>query len=146
MSGRFGPNTGQVERFIAQLYHLRSSQWDQVRNAVAAADQGRDRAYASALLALKRLVAESHGGPSSDSDISRIVPGARPEQQNIHRAAVHSRITCTEPIRLPDNDRAVSAAVNAASALAAREWFQNPRELAVLYAPFEEVIPLHTLD
>ncbi len=146
MNGRFGSNTGQVERFIAKLYHLPSGQWDQVRKAMTASAQAQDQAHASALRALKRLVADSHSEQSVDTDISHVAPSIRPEQQNIHRAAVHCWITCTQSIRLPENDLAVSAAVNAASALAAREWFQNPGELSILYAPFEEVIPLHTLD
>jgi len=144
MSGRFGPNTGQVERFIAGLYHLRSSQWDQVRKAMARSTQ--DRAYASAAQALRTLVADAPGPTQAETDLSRVRPGHRPEQQNINRTLVHCRITCTQPIRLSESDSAVSAAVNAAGALAAREWFQNARDFSALYAPLAEVIPLDTLD
>ncbi len=147
MSDRFGSNTGQVERFIERLYHLQSSQWNQIRKAIPGPLHTRDdNAYASARAALRQLVGDASPRAAEGQDLSRIRAGSRPEQQNIYRALVHCRTTCVNPIRLPEADPAVTAAVNAAGALAAREWLQRPDDLTILYAPFAEVIPLHTLD
>lgn len=138
MSDRFGSNTPQVERFIERLYHLTSSQWEGVRQAASrcAAEPG----YRSAVEALKALIA----GPAAPraKDLSLFSPGPRPEQQNVYRAAVHCRVTCTQPLRLSPNDSAVQAAINAAGGLAAREWLGHPRDAERLYAPFAVVMPL----
>ncbi len=142
MGNRFGSNTGQVERFIERLYHLRSNQWEEVRQAM---ERTGGNGYTAAADALKRFVASDPDG-SRAQRISQVAAGLRPEQQNVHRAVIHCRVTCTQPLRLPENDAAVTAAENAAGALAAREWLPDPRDLEVLFAPFAEVIPLPSLD
>jgi len=142
MSNRFGSNTGQVERFIERLYHLRSNQWEQIRQEM---HRIRGDGYTAAARALKQFVA-AEGERSGTQRISQVAAGPRPEQQNVHRAVVHCRVTCTRPLRLPEDDAAVVAAENAAGALAAGEWMRSTRDLEALYAPFAEVIPLPSLD
>jgi hypothetical protein len=142
MSNRFGSNTQEVERFIERLYHLTAAQWEQVR--AAASQRTREPGYRAAEQALKSLVAGHAVSQQAGKDLSQLTPGPRPEQQNVHRAAVHCRVTCTQPLRLLPNDAAVLAAVNTAGALAAREWLPRPRDAEQLYTPFEAVIPLST--
>jgi hypothetical protein len=143
MSNRFGSNTQDVERFIGRLYHLNASQWEQVRGA--ASQRAREPDYGAAVEALKTLVAGPDAAKQAGADLSQLIAGPRPEQQNVHRAAVHCRVTCTEPLRLRPNDSAVQAAVNAAGALAARDWLRHPGDADLLYTPFVAVIPLDTV-
>ncbi len=145
MSGRFGSNTAEVERFIERLYHLRANQWEQVRKAMPRFRPAKETAYASAVTALQSLVGGGQTSGKADQDWDHVTPGPRPEQQNVHRAVVHCRVTCTHAIRLPEEDPAVVAAVNAAAALAAKEWIGKPQDFAALFHPFVEVIPLKTL-
>jgi hypothetical protein len=120
-SKEYGPNTGQVKRFIERLRHLSPEEWEQVLDALAVA-----RAAYEPLD--WRDIESAHKDKYGDA----------PWLQAVDKE--------TRLADWVDADHVFhSMAAHAAALALADAEVMTPRQFAIAYAPFAEVIPVESL-
>jgi hypothetical protein len=165
MSQRFGPNGQEVERFLERLRKLGDADWQRVASAVGATrtqlpqmmalldahgdlnvklslmvSVGKAGHYYAATEAATRAAeaARSSRGANDPDLVARIL--ARKQMDAQEAAAVLGQQS-----QRAAWDLAEYAAVDAAGALAVKGWL-TPDQVATMYLPFTEVIPLASLE
>ena len=131
----YGPQTPAVRRFLQRFAALSAADWDAAVEAYAAAAV--TAAYTAADRDLARAV--ERAGRTGERDA---VLGPLAQLVRVDADPLHAPVDGEPPVAM---HRVAEAALAALLALVVRDVLP-PRAFAVLYAPFEAMIPARTLD